>query len=465
MNSKLEVFKSNINGKKIAVLGLGISNIPAIEYLHRLGAIIYAHDIKEEINQKLKNMEHIIFMLGKDNLKNLNEMDYILRSPGIKPFTKEIERAQENGVILTSEIELLIQLCPCKVIGITGSDGKTTTTTIVSKMLEAAGHKVWLGGNIGLPIFSYIDDIKEEDIVVLELSSFQLMTMKKSPNIAAITNISENHLDYHRSYQEYIAAKSKIFLFQKESDILVLNQENKYSKAYELLAKSINPNGTIKKFSIKQEVENGAFYQDGNFCYSNHGRKEQICPVSYMKLVGMHNVDDICTAITIVWELVKKEDIIKVIQSFGGVEHRMEFFHEENGVKWYNDSIASTPTRTIAGLKAFDQKVILVAGGYDKHIDYDIMGSCLLDKVKTLLLVGDTSTKIENAVSKELAKENRNTNIEIKKFDDLKSCVDYAKSIAKEGDIVALSPASASFDLYKNFEERGRLFKKLVSNK
>lgn len=463
MNTKLEEFKSNINGKKVAVLGLGISNIPAIEYLHRLGAIIYAHDIKTQIDERLKKLNNITFMLGEDNLKNLNDMDYILRSPGIQPFIKEIEDAQKSGVVLTSEIELFMELCPCKIIGITGSDGKTTTTTIVSKFLEKAGYKVWLGGNIGIPLFAEIDNIKKDDIAVLELSSFQLMTMKQSPNISAITNISPNHLNYHRSYEEYISAKTKIFLFEKENDIVVFNEDDMYTKKNEQLAKITNKNGIIRKFSIKEKVENGAYCKNNKFYYSEDGKDIEICPISYMKLIGMHNVADICTAITVVWGLVKVENIVEVIKEFSGVEHRMEFIKEINGVKWYNDSIASTPTRTMAGLKAFDKKIILIAGGYDKHIDYDVMGECILEKVKSLILVGDTSDKIENAVKKELNKKNNNEKIDIKRFDNLKSCVEYANSIAKPGDIVAMSPASASFDMYKNFEERGNLFKNLVN--
>lgn len=464
MNSKLEEFKSSINGKKVAVLGLGISNIPAIEYLHKLGAIIYAHDIKTEVNEKLKKIDNINFMLGENNLKGLNNVDYILRSPGIQPFTKEIEQAQKNGVILTSEIELFMELCPCKIIGITGSDGKTTTTTLVSRFLEKSGHKVWLGGNIGIPLFSEIDNVKKDDIVVLELSSFQLMTIKKSPNIATITNISPNHLNYHRSYEEYISAKAKIFLFQKENDILVLNDDDVHTKMNEQLAISTNGNVIIKKFSIEGKVENGAYYKNNRFYYCENGKDIEICPISYMKVIGMHNVADICTAITMVWGLVSKEDIIEVIKNFGGVEHRMELFSEKNGVRWYNDSIASTPTRTIAGLKSFDKKIILIAGGYDKHIDYDVMGEYILDKVKSLILVGDTSSKIEQAVNKELEKRNYNERIDIKRFDDLKSCVEYANTISKPGDIVAMSPASASFDMYNNFEERGNLFKELVNS-
>lgn len=463
MNSKLEEFKSSINGKKVAVLGLGISNIPAIKFLHKLGAIIYAHDMKTKVNEELDKLDNINFMLGENNLKNLKDMDYILRSPGVKPFIDEIEQAQKNGVILTSEIELFVDLCPCKIIGITGSDGKTTTTTLVSKFLEKAGYKVWIGGNIGTPLFSQLDNIKNEDVVVLELSSFQLMTMKKSPNISTITNISPNHLNYHRSYEEYISAKAKIFLFQKQNDILVLNDDDNYTQMNEQLAVNINPNGIIKKFSVERKVDNGAYYKDNKFYYCERGNDIEICPISYMKIMGMHNVANICNAITMAWDLVKKEDIIDVIKEFCGVEHRMELVLQKNGIKWYNDSIASTPTRTMAGLRAFGQKIILIAGGYDKHIDYDVMGKCILDKVKTLILVGDTSEKIENAVNKELEKEKNSTSIKIVKFDDLKSCVEYANSISKSGDIVAMSPASASFDMYKNFEERGNLFKELVN--
>ncbi len=463
MNSRLEYFKEEIKDKKVAVLGIGVSNIPAIEYLVRLGAKVTARDIKKELGpecDKLKELD-IEFVLGDEYLDGLSEYDYILRSPGVKPFEKGIEEAAENGVILTSEIELLMQLCNCKIIGVTGSDGKTTTTTLIAKFLEQAGFKVWIGGNIGVPLFSKLDEIKESDIVVLELSSFQLMTMKISPNIAIITNISPNHLNYHRDYEEYIEAKKNIFLNQKPGDIVILNKDSEFTDKF------INEDcilGDIREFSIVNVPEIGVYLKDGNIVSNISGKEEIVVGVDEVLLVGMHNIANICAASTAVIDITGVEPIRDVVITFKGVEHRMEFVDTINGVKWYNDSIGSSPTRTIAGLVAFKQKIILIAGGYDKNIPYDEIGKYIIDKVKVLLLIGKTAPKIEAAVVNEAKKQSINIDeyVKIVNLNTMDECIEYANSIAIEGDIVVLSPASASFDMYKDFEDRGNHFKKLV---
>ncbi len=464
MNSKLEIFKQNISGKKVAVLGIGISNIPAIEYLVKLGAKVTARDLKEKLDSECNFLKDlgVEFVLGKNYLDNLDKYDYILRSPGVKPFEKGIEDAVKNGVVLTSEIELLVKLCQARIIGVTGSDGKTTTTTLISKFLEEAGYKVWLGGNIGIPLFSKIDEIKKDDIVVLELSSFQLMTMENSPSISVITNISPNHLNYHRDYEEYVRAKENIFLHQNKDDILVLNKDDEFTKRFIKSANSLN----IRTFSIIDETCNGVYLNSGNIVSNVAEDKGIISTIKNVKLVGMHNLANICAASSAVIDLVSKEAIRKVISTFAGVEHRMELVRIRNNVKWYNDSIATSPTRTIAGLKSFKQQIILIAGGYDKHISYDVIGKYILEKVKVLILVGDTSRKIKEAVEKEAKIQNIDftEKIEMVEFDNLKKCVEFADSVASDGDIVAMSPASASFDMYKNFEQRGNYFKELVNN-
>ena len=469
LNQKLEDFKKNIKGKKIAVLGLGRSNIPAIKYLHSLGANISARDLKEDIIKTKDELEGIGIevILGSKYLDNLNDYDYILRSPGIKPFLNEIENAKKAGVKLTSEIELLIELAPCKIIGVTGSDGKTTTTTLISKFLKEAGYTVHIGGNIGYPIFANIDNMKSEDIIVMELSSFQLMTLNKSPNISVITNISPNHLDYHRDFEEYILAKANIFNYQNENNILVLNEDNKeFTKKYlDIIAKK-DIKTVIRKFSIEKNVENGAYFSDNKIILRKDNKNVTICKKEQVKLVGMHNIANICAAISAVYDFVTIQDILNVITTFGGVEHRMEFVRELNNVKWYNDSIASSPTRTIAGLVSFNKKVILIAGGYDKKISYDVIGKYIIDKVKELILVGATSEKIKEAVIKEAKKQNIDLDekINIIKYNNLSDAVNHANKIAKKGDIVVMSPASASFDMYKDFEERGNYFKNLVNS-
>ena len=355
---------------------------------------------------------------------------------------------------------MLIHLCPCKIIAVTGSDGKTTTTTLISKFLEKAGHKVWLGGNIGKAIFTKIEEMKKDDIVVLELSSFQLMTLKESPNISVITNISPNHLDYHRSYDEYIDAKANIFKYQNSGDTVVFNADDEMTDRY---LNQIKDSIEIRYFSLKNELNKGVYLHD-NEVVSNFGSKEIIDEIGNIKLVGIHNVANICAAASAVEGLVNKEDIVSVIREFGGVEHRIEFVREKDNIKWYNDSIASSPTRTIAGLKSFNQKIILIAGGYDKNLDYAPLAPYILDKVKTLILIGKTAPKIEKAVKDELMKKGAKDNIDIITLSSMEESVNYANSVAESNDIIVLSPASASFDMYKNFEVRGNHFKELVNN-
>lgn len=457
-NLKVEEFKKNIKGKKVSVIGMGISNIPAIKYLNKLGAYVIGRDKNKEVPKELLDLDNIEYVLGEKYLEGLEDSDYILRSPGVRPFTLEIQRAVQMGVKLTSEMELFIHLTDATVIGITGSDGKTTTTTLTSLFLKEAGKKVYVGGNIGTPLLDKVEEITKDDYVVLELSSFQLMTMDEKIDRAAVTNISPNHLDYHRSYEEYIQAKSNIFNGQDESGILVLNEDNELTKNFAKKAK-----GKVRMFSIEKETECGVYYKDGQIFSTVEGNKEKVMDTKDVKLVGMHNVANICTAASLVIDITGKDVIKKVAMTFGGVEHRMELVREFNGVKWYNDSIASSPTRTIAGLKSFNQKIILIAGGYDKHIPYDVMGPYLMDKVKLLILVGTTSKKIRNSVENEAKKQDKET-MPIVEFKNLKDAVEYAKNNSKPGDVVAMSPASASFDLYKNFEERGNYFKELVNS-
>lgn len=467
INTKLTEFKEEIKGKNVAVLGIGISNIPAIEYLVSLGANVEARDKKEVLDSDCDDLKklNINFVLGQNYLDNLENFDYIMRSPGVKPFLPELKSAEKGGVKITSEIELLMSLCPSKTIGVTGSDGKTTTTTLISKFLEKAGYTVWLGGNIGKPLFSKLDSMTDKDIVVLELSSFQLMTMNESPNISVITNISPNHLDYHRSFDEYVDAKANVFLHQKEGDIVVLNSDSSYTNRYiqNILDRKINTN--LRYFSVIDNIQSGVFLKNG-YIFSNVDDKEEvIAPITDVKLVGIHNLANICAASSAVIHLTGIEPIKQVITTFTGVEHRMELVRERNGIRWYNDSIGTSPSRTIAGLVSFDKKIILIAGGYDKNIPYDVIGQYIIDKVKTLILLGKTAPKIQKAVLDEAGKQNIDVSdiCNIVNVASLEDAVDYANKITDMGDIVVLSPASASFDMYKNFEERGDHFKRLVN--
>ena len=463
-NQKLEEFKEKIKGKYVAIMGMGVSNTPLIKYLLDLDVNITVFDKKteEELGKALIEeyvLQGINFSLGEDYLDNLHGYDIIFRTPGMRPDFPAIQKEIERGAKLTSEIEMLVELCPAKIIAVTGSDGKTTTTTLIHKMLVEEGHHCYLGGNIGTPIFAQIDEMRPEDIVVLELSSFQLMTLEKSPNIAVVTNVSPNHLDVHKSYEEYIDAKKNIFKYQTESDITILNYDNEITRDFDDEVK-----GTVRFFSTRSKLDDGVILEDNEIKIVKNKEKTSVIDTREILLLGRHNIENACTAIAAVQDLVTIESIQNVLTTFRGVEHRMEFIRELDGVKWYNDSIGSSPTRTIAGLASFKDKVVLIAGGYDKHLDYTDMGRYIVDHVKVLILMGQTKEKIKIATLKEI--ENRGGDIELPIFEceTLEETVKTAVETSVSGDIIFFSPASASFDMFKNFMERGNKFKDLVKD-
>lgn len=461
VNKDLEEFKQYIRGRKVAVMGMGISNTPLIKYLMDLDAVITVFDKKtEEELGKAKCEEYLMqgvnFSLGENYLDNLVGFDIIFRSPSMRPDTPALEKELDRGAILTSEIEMLIDLCPGKIIGVTGSDGKTTTTTLIYKMLQEEGYHCYLGGNIGIPLFAKIDEMRPDDIVVLELSSFQLMTLKKSPNISVVTNISPNHLDIHKDYREYIDAKRNIYMHQQKDDVVILNYDNEITKEFADTAP-----GRVKYFSTYTKLDDGVILDQNIIKICSNKIRTQVISADDILLLGRHNVENACTAIAAVQGLVKAESIVKVLTTFKGVEHRNEFVRELNGVRWYNDSIGSSPSRTIAGLMSFKNKVILIAGGYDKHLDYEEMGKYVVDRTKALVLMGQTKEKIKTAT--EQALERAGIDLPIFECSSLEEVVNKANEIAEEGDIVFFSPASASFDMFKNFEERGKKFKEIVN--
>ena len=461
INAKLEKFNNWLKGKKVAIIGLGVSNGPLIDYMKNLKANVTVFDNKTEdkidrdILKKIKDYK-IEKYFGDNYLSNLKEFDIIFKSPSCRPDLPEIEAEVKRGARLTSEIELVLELAPCKVIAVTGSDGKTTTTSLIYEILKDK-YKCFLGGNIGTPLFTRIKEMRQEDIVVLELSSFQLMTMKKSPSIAVITNVTPNHLDIHKSYEEYIEAKANIFRNQEENDKIILNYDNEITRNFAKIAKS-----KVEFFSSKEKLDNGIIFDNGIIKISEDGLRRHILKLKDTKLRGIHNAENICAAIAATRGLVEIETQAKAIKGFEGVKHRLEFVRQINGIKWYNDSIASSPTRTIAGLNSFDEEIVLIAGGYDKHLDYEPIAEPILKKVKTLILIGQTSTKIFNAVKQK--EDELNKRIDIYKANTLEDAVQKAKEYAKSNQVVLFSPASASFDMFKNFEERGNKFKELVKN-
>ena len=460
-NEKLLEFNKFLNGRKVAIIGLGVSNLPLLKYMHEKNANVVVFDEKDEENANqdvLKKVKEYNFKtyFGKDSLKNLTGFDIIFRSPSCLPTRPELVKEKERGAIVTSEIEMLMELTPSKIIGVTGSDGKTTTTSLSYSILKEAGYTTYLGGNIGIPLFTKVEEMKPEDIVVLELSSFQLMGMKVSPNIGVITNITPNHLNVHKDYQEYIDAKKTIFKHQNENDTIILNYDNEITRKCADEAKS-----KVIFFSGKEKLDNGFIVEDNTIKECKDGIRKHILDTKDVLLRGEHNYENIATALAATNTLVDTDVAVKAIEKFKAVEHRLEFVRELDGAKWYNDSVSSSPTRTIAGLKSFDEDILLIAGGYDKNLDYTPIAKPILDKVKTLILLGQTSGKIFEAVKREEEKEKKQ--IDIHMCENLKETVDLAKKLAKPGQVVLFSPASASFDLFKNFADRGQQFKKLVN--
>lgn len=462
INKKLIELNNYLKNRKVAIIGLGVSNIPLLDYMHNVGAKVTVfdnriiEDIPKDTMKKITDYA-MEFSLGPNNLSKLEGFDIIFRSPSCLPTVPELQKEVGRGAILTSEIEMLMKLCPGKVIGVTGSDGKTTTTTLIYEILKANGYNCYLGGNIGTPLFTKLSKMTPDDIIVLELSSFQLMGMEISPSISVITNISPNHLNVHSSYEEYIDAKKNIFKYQDKDGIIVLNYDNAITKA---AAKEAN--GKVVFFSSKTKLEDGIILDGDIIKECKDKLRRHILSTNTVALRGVHNYENICAAIAATKTLVDVEDAVKAVKDFKGVQHRLEFIREIDGVKWYNDSIGTSPTRTIAGLHSFDERIVLIAGGYDKHLDYTPIAKPILEKVDSLILIGDTAPKIFDAVKEEAEKQGKD--IKIYMCDEFKNTVLVAKKVAKPGQIVLFSPASASFDLFRNFEERGNKFKELVNN-
>ena len=443
IDQKLEQFKD----KKIAVLGLGVSNRPLVKLLLEAGCTVIGCDrvAREKAEDGLLELESLgcTLSLGDTYLDNV-EADILFRTPGMHPGHPAIEALRSRGAMVTSEMEVFFEVCPCPILAVTGSDGKTTTTTLVSEMLKAEGYKVWLGGNIGTPLLPLVRQMQETDIAVVELSSFQLMDMTRSPSRALVTNLAPNHLDVHKDMDEYVDAKKNIFRFQDEQGLLVLNADNAITSGF-------NGNGKTVFFSRQGEgyvdIRNGVICRGG----------EEVLNTADILIPGVHNIENYMAAIAMVEGLVSDDTVRHVAKNFGGVEHRIELVRIKDGVKFYNDSIASSPSRTIAGLRSFDEKVILIAGGYDKHIPYDVLGPEICQHVKKLFLGGATGPQIRTAVE---ACDGEKP--EIVDCGNFEAAVRAAAAAAESGDVVLMSPASAAFDQFKNFMVRGEFYKKIV---
>ena len=461
VNEKLNEFNDYIRFRKVAVIGMGVSNLPLLDYLYEKKANVTIFDekdldsISDDIMEKIREYG-FQFHFGENCLEYLKNFNLIFRSPSCLPTRKELEEEAKRGAIVTTEIELLMKMCPCKIVGVTGSDGKTTTTSLINAILKHAGYNTFLGGNIGTPLFTRLNEMKPSDVVVLELSSFQLMGMEVSPHIAVITNITPNHLNIHKDYQEYIDAKKNIFKYQKQDDILVLNYDNEITKE---CAKEAH--GKVIFFSSKTKLDNGYIVDEDVIKKCEDKVRKHILNVDDVILRGEHNYQNIATAIAATSSMVDIEKAVEAVKEFKPVEHRIEFVREIDGVKWYNDSASSSPSRTLSGINAFKEDIILIAGGYDKNLDYTPLAKTIVNKTKALILIGQTANKIFDAVKNELEVENKT--LDITMCESLEETIQVAKKKAKTGEVVLFSPASASFDMFKNFADRGNKFKKLVN--
>lgn len=456
----LREYLDSLKGRTVAVIGIGVSNTPLIELLASEKIAVTACDRRDRaaLGALAEQLERqgVTLRLGDDYLEDLHQ-DVIFRTPGLRPDVSQLKQAADRGSQVTSEMEVFFQVCPCPIIAVTGSDGKTTTTTIIAELLKASGYAVHVGGNIGHPLLCEAGNMSERDYAVLELSSFQLMSMTCSPHIAVVTNLAPNHLDWHRDMDEYVWAKENLIRHQGAEDIAVFNLDNDITR--ELATRA---NGHIRFFSRQNETADGVFLRGQEIISRRGGMERRVMSTADIKLPGVHNVENYMAAVAAVDGLVPDEVIVRFAREFGGVEHRIELVRTWHGIRFYNDSIASSPSRTIAGLRSFPEKVILIAGGYDKHIPFDVLGPEVVEHVKLLVLCGATAEKIEQAVRK--APGYAPGRPEILHAAPFENAVEAARDAAEAGDVVTLSPACAAFDQFKNFMERGKTFKAIVNS-
>lgn len=462
MTEQIAEFYRSLRGKRVAFIGTGVTNQRCIELFSRCGAEITLCDKKPDVDafgpyaEALKKLK-IRYSLGERYLDGLAGQEMIMRTPGFEYYTPQLVAARAAGAECTSEMELFFRLCPCRIVAVTGSDGKTTTTTLIAKMLEAAGYRVHLGGNLGRALLPVVETIEPSDVAVVELSSFQLISMRQSPDVAVVTNVTPNHLDHHKDMREYIDAKRNILLYQKPDGRAVLGYENDVTRAM-----AADVRGTFQWFTRKSVVENGGFLRaDGTLCLAAGGAVTPVVHKSEVALRGEHNLENLLAAFCAVRGMADEAVMADVARTFAGVEHRIEPVRTLDGVQWFNDSIATSPTRVIAGLRAFDQKLIVIAGGSDKGISFAPLAPELIAHVKTLILTGATAQKLEDAVRADPGFAA--SGLVILRAAGMAEAVRMARDAARPGDIVSLSPACASFDCYPNFEARGRHYKELVN--
>ena len=472
--SYTDLLKDKIRGKKCALLGLGVSNTPLLRLLLSFDSAkeltVYDKKSLSELPDEAREFEKsgVRFVTGKDCFDDIRA-DIIFRSPGIRPDTASIPRAVENGALLTSEIEELLNISPARSFAITGSDGKTTTTTLCGKFLSSSS-RVFVGGNIGTPLLDRLDEMNESDSLVLELSSFQLMRVSRTPYAVAITNLSQNHLDWHTDEAEYIAAKKNAI--GKDTRRVVLNADCAITRGIAEEIAIDRPDIELFVFSSKKNsysevvgtlaCARAAFIKDGCIVLSDGKREETMLVCSEVRLPGIHNLENYMTAICLCYGFANNDVFSSVAREFGGVEHRLEFIRQLDGVDYYNSSIDSSPSRTAAALSALHGRdITVICGGYDKNLDYaPLAESISRSTVSTVVLTGATAEKIHNALLS--CSGTAHGQINIRLATDFENALLLARENARRGGCVLLSPASASFDVFNNFAERGARFKQLV---
>lgn len=466
MFESIETFRAFARDKRVAVLGVGISNRPLIVWLHRLGIKVEAFDRLEPGDPYLEKSKawlleqgiDPIWHVGESYLEGLSDFDLIFRTPRMQPDEPALMEAKRQGAIVTSEMELFLTLCPAPVIAVTGSDGKTTTTTLIAEMLKAEGYFTYLGGNIGTPLLDQVQAMGEEDRVVVELSSFQLVSMRQRIKTAVITNITPNHLDVHPTFEDYVDAKRHIFSHQTMFDRLILNAADPVSM--KLLPEAVGTVDLINNTDLWPHRR--VWREDGRILVSESGTTTELMKLSDILLPGGFNAENMMTAALAVWPDVKPETIRKVATTFKGVPHRMELVRDKDGVRWYNSSIDSTPHRSIVTLGVFaEQKMplILITGGADKKSDYTGLGDAILQATGRIILCGANANSIREVLSAESA----GRTYDLYETETYEEAVSLASRLAEPGDHVLLSPTGTSFDKFRHFEERGEHFKTLVN--
>ena len=458
----------NWSGKKVIVIGAARQGTALSRYLASKGAQVILTDMHslDELPANLPDLEKlgIQLRLGGHPLELLEGADLVCVSGGVPLTIPFIQAALQRGIPLSNDSQIFLEACPAQVIGITGSSGKTTTTALVGLMaqkyfeMKQNGHRAWVGGNIGNPLIEQVDQIDEDDLVVLELSSFQLELMTRSPQIAAILNITPNHLDRHGSMQAYIAAKSRILRFQHAGDVAILNRDDPGSWS---LAEHLKSDLISFGFQKPDSKQNGTYiYKDA--IWLQLGRESlKMLPLEWIQLPGRHNIANVLAACAIAAAASLALPAIQTaIEEFTGIPHRLEFIRNINGADWYNDSIATAPERTMAAIEAFEGPLVLLLGGRDKNLPWDDLAQLIHQRVRAVVLFGEAAGLIEKALG--AVKKGKTLQV-ISRCNTLEEAVQAAAKLAQPGDTVLLSPGCTSFDAFKDFEERGEYFRKLVN--